>query len=69
MPREGIKVWLAKVALGVLVLAIWTPIATMLGLSSPLITLTFIVAFTIFFSTSAGKATERLLDRMIRREG
>lgn len=69
LPQEGIKVWLAKVALGVIVLAIWTPVATALSIPSGIITVSFVVAFTVFWVTSAGKSTEHFLDRVIRREG
>lgn len=68
-PIGGWKLWFAKLAVGVLVLSLWTPLAALLGIGSPWVSILFVVGWVVFWMAPVGKKSERVLERMIRREG
>ena len=50
-------------------MAVWAPLADLLGLPDLLETIIFVIGYVIFWMSAVGRKTTRFLERMIRREG
>lgn len=68
-PQDGWALWIAECVVGVLVLSIWSPVAALLGIAQPWITLIFIAGWVIFWMSPQGPKARAVLQRIIRREG
>jgi hypothetical protein len=69
IPEGGWLLWLVEIVIGVAVLSVWHPVATVLGITQPWVTIIFIVGWVVFWATPLGIKTRETLKRIIRREG
>lgn len=63
------QTFVAEIVVGILLLAVWTPFATLLGITSPFITLIFMVAWPLLYLSPLGYRMRLVLLRMINRRG
>lgn len=68
-PEGGWGLWVAEIFVGVLVLSLWSPLAGLLGITQPWVTILFIVGWVVFWMSPYGPRARRVLERIIRREG
>jgi hypothetical protein len=69
IPEGGWLLWLVEIVIGVAVLSVWHPVAAVLGITQPWVTIIFIVGWVVFWATPLGIKTRETLKRIIRREG
>ncbi len=67
-PTGGWTLWFVEVFVGVVVMALWSPIAGLLGITQPWVSIIFIVGWVVFWMSPQGPKARMILERMIRRE-
>jgi ABC-type uncharacterized transport system YnjBCD permease subunit len=67
-PKHGkysLRLFLLEVAIGIGVMAVWSPLAAALGIVFPWMNIIFVVAWVIFWMTPVGQRIEGHLIRLI----